>query len=149
MTMVLAVAVSILIGLVTIAFILVTGRRAARLYPAGGAEGGVSWFRPSVPFTGFLLAKYFPCARGSGIPQGREGPSVRVGAGIASVLGRNLGLSRKQVKALLTVGCADGAATHPHVPRRGRGSGTGARLLTGREKERKIGVFRGWFPTAG
>ena len=77
--------------------------------------------------TGYLLSRYFPNARGSGIPQtkaalflregfitlrtvlgkffcssvslasgialGREGPSVQVGAGIASVLGRRLGLS--------------------------------------------------------
>ena len=73
----------------------------------------------------FLLSRYFPNARGSGIPQtkfaifinngyislktvlgkflccsaslasgialGREGPSVQIGAGIASVLGRRFG----------------------------------------------------------
>jgi CIC family chloride channel protein len=151
MTMALAVCVGLLVGLVTVAFVLVTGRLAARMYPAGGA----GWRRLLVPtfgslFTGFLLAKYFPFARGSGIPQakfavmvndgyirmrtvvgkllccsislasgialGREGPSVQVGAGIASVLGRNLGLSRKQVKALLPVGCAAALAAAFNTP---------------------------------
>src|SRR6202007_2573168 len=89
---------------------------------------------------GCLLLRYFPAARGSGVPQtkaalfaregritidsvlgkffctaatlasgiplGREGPSVQVGAGIASVLGRFLGLSSEKVKSLLPVGAA-------------------------------------------
>src|SRR6185312_14989872 len=151
MSLVLAVGVGVLVGLVTVAFVLVTGRLAVRMYPAGGA----GWRRLLVPvlgslFTGVLLAKYFPFARGSGIPQakfavmvndgyirmrtvvgkllccsislasgialGREGPSVQVGAGIASVLGRNLGLSRKQVKALLPVGCAAALAAAFNTP---------------------------------
>ncbi|HVW09820.1 MAG TPA: chloride channel protein [Bryobacteraceae bacterium] len=151
MTMVLAVGVGVLVGLVTVAFILVTGRLAARMYPAGVA----GWRRILIPtlgslFTGVLLARYFPFARGSGVPQakfalmvndgfirfrtvagkllccsislasgialGREGPSVQVGAGIASMLGRNLGLSRKQVKALLPVGCAAALAAAFNTP---------------------------------
>jgi CIC family chloride channel protein len=90
--------------------------------------------------TGFLLAKYFPQVRGSGVPQteaafhvqqgvisarvplgkfltgvlcigsghsmGREGPSVQIGAGIASVLGRWLRLSPERVKNLVPVGAA-------------------------------------------
>jgi CIC family chloride channel protein len=89
---------------------------------------------------GWLLYRYFPYARGSGVPQtkaalfaregrirlstvfgkffctsatlasgiplGREGPSVQVGAGIASVLGRFLGLSTERVQSLLPVGAA-------------------------------------------
>jgi chloride channel protein, CIC family len=112
-----------------------------RLYPVGGAR----WRRLLFPVTGslsvgYLLFRYFPNARGSGVPQtkvalyahegritlrtvlgkffctsatlasgiplGREGPSVQVGAGIASVLGRLLGLRPEKVKDLLPVGVA-------------------------------------------
>src|SRR5229473_4620532 len=136
LSLVLSLVIGALVGLVVVAFILVTGRLAARMYPAGGS----GWRRILVPAlgslgTGYLLWRYFPCARGSGIPQtksalfindgrilfrtvlgkffccsaslasgialGREGPSVQVGAGLASVVARNLGLDPKQVKALV------------------------------------------------
>jgi CIC family chloride channel protein len=50
-----------LVGLVVVAFILLTGRLAARMYPAGGS----GWRRVFVPtlgslFTGYLLSRYFP-----------------------------------------------------------------------------------------
>ncbi|MBZ5623367.1 MAG: chloride channel protein [Acidobacteriia bacterium] len=140
-----------LVGLVVVAFILLTGRLAARMYPAGGS----GWRRILVPVlgslsTGYLLARYFPFARGSGIPQtkfalfindgrilfrtvlgkffccsaslasgialGREGPSVQVGAGLASVVARNLGLNPKQVKALVPAGCAAALAAAFNTP---------------------------------
>jgi len=99
---------------------------------------------------GLLLYKYFPDARGSGVPQtkaalfarggrislrtvfgkffctsatlasgiplGREGPSVQVGAGIASVLGRALGLSPEKIKALIPVGAAAAVAAAFNTP---------------------------------
>jgi chloride channel protein, CIC family len=52
----------------------------------------------------------------SGIPLGREGPSVQVGAGIASVLGRGLGLRPERVKALLPVGAAAAIAAAFNTP---------------------------------
>jgi len=52
----------------------------------------------------------------SGIPLGREGPSVQVGAGIASVLGRFLGLSTDKVKSLLPVGAAAAIAAAFNTP---------------------------------
>jgi CIC family chloride channel protein len=52
----------------------------------------------------------------SGIPLGREGPSVQVGAGIASVLGRCLGLRPEKVKALLPVGAAAAIAAAFNTP---------------------------------
>jgi len=143
--------VGALVGLVVVAFILLTGRLAARMYPPGGA----GWRRILVPTlgslsTGYLLWRYFPFARGSGIPQtkfalfinggriqfrtvlgkffccsaslasgialGREGPSVQVGAGLASVIARRLGLPPKQVKALVPVGCAAALAAAFNAP---------------------------------
>jgi CIC family chloride channel protein len=143
LALVLSMVIGALVGLVVVAFILLTGRLAAHMYPAGGA----GWRRILVPtlgslITGYLLYKYFPLARGSGIPQtraavfihdgrislrsvagkfvcccislasgiplGREGPSVYIGSGLASVIARRLGLSKAQVKWLVPVGGAGG-----------------------------------------
>ena len=66
LTLVLSLIIGALVGLVVVAFILLTGRLAARMYPSGGA----GWRRILVPaagslVTGYLLARYFPMARGS------------------------------------------------------------------------------------
>ena len=147
----LTLLIGALVGAVVVAFIVVTERFGARLYPAGGA--GLR--RVLVPIAGslgigYLLFKYFPDARGSGVPQtkaalfarggritlatvvgkffctsatlasgiplGREGPAVQVGAGIASVLGRKLGLKPDKVKALLPVGVAAAVAAAFNTP---------------------------------
>jgi CIC family chloride channel protein len=151
LSLVLSLVIGALVSLVVVAFILLTGRLAARMYPPGGS----GWRRILVPVlgslsTGYLLWSYFPFARGSGIPQtkfalfindgrisfqtvlgkffccsaslasgialGREGPSVQVGAGLASVVARNLGLSPKQVKALVPAGCAAALAAAFNTP---------------------------------
>ena len=70
LTILLSVVVGALVGLTTVAFILLTGRLSASMYPAGGA----GWRRILVPtlgslVTGWLLWRFFPFARGSGIPQ--------------------------------------------------------------------------------
>ncbi|HKM79384.1 MAG TPA: chloride channel protein [Candidatus Acidoferrum sp.] len=149
--LVLTLLIGALVGLVVVAFILITERFGARLYPAGGAH----WRRLVVPVVGslgmgYLLYRFFPNARGSGVPQtkaalyahggrislrtvfgkffctsvtlasgiplGREGPAVQVGAGIASVLGRNLGLRPEKVKALIPVGAAAAIAAAFNTP---------------------------------
>jgi CIC family chloride channel protein len=148
---VLSLVIGVVVGLTVVAFILLTGRLAARMYPANSA----AWRRVLVPtagalVSGWLLYRYFPNARGSGIPQtkfalfirngyiplktvlgkflccsislasgialGREGPSVQIGAGIASVIGRRFGLSPKNVKALVPVGCAAALAAAFNTP---------------------------------
>src|SRR6202030_2531873 len=70
LSLVLSLVIGALVGLVTVAFILLTGRLAAHMYPAGGS----GWRRILVPtlgalITGYLLVRVFPFARGSGIPQ--------------------------------------------------------------------------------
>ncbi len=149
--LVLALVIGALTGLAVVAFILLTERMGMRLYPMGGAR----WRRLLFPVAGslgigYLLYRYFPDARGSGVPQtkaalyaregritlrtvlgkffctsatlasgiplGREGPSVQVGAGIASVLGRLLGLSSEQVKNLIPVGAAAAIAAAFNTP---------------------------------
>jgi len=149
--LVLTLLIGAIVGLLVVAFILLTERVGQRLYPANGA----AWHRILFPILvslvmGYLLYRFFPNARGSGVPQtkaalyaregrislrtvlgkffctsvtlasgiplGREGPSVQVGAGIASVLGRKLGLRPEKVKALIPVGAAAAVAAAFNTP---------------------------------
>src|SRR5712692_4207667 len=149
--LILALVIGALTGLGVVAFILLTERVGMRVYPAGGAP----WRRLLFPVVGSLgvgypVFRYFPDARGSGVPQtkaalfarggvvtagtvvgkffftvatlasgiplGREGPSVQVGGGIASVLGRRLGLGPEKVKALIPVGAAAAIAAAFNTP---------------------------------
>jgi CIC family chloride channel protein len=147
----LSLVIGAVTGLAVVAFIVLTERLGMRLYPVSGAP----WRRLLFPVAGslgigYLLYRFFPNARGSGVPQtkaalyaregritlrtvvgkffctsvtlasgiplGREGPSVQVGAGIGSVLGRMLGLSNEQVKKLIPVGAAAAIAAAFNTP---------------------------------
>jgi chloride channel protein, CIC family len=147
----LTLVIGALVGLIVVAFIVVTERFGARLYPVGSAP----WRRLLVPCIGslsmgYLLYRFFPDARGSGVPQtkaalyardgritlstvvgkflctaatlacgiplGREGPAVQVGGGIASVLGRRLGLRPERVKSLIPIGAAAAIAAAFNTP---------------------------------
>ena len=147
----LTLVIGVLTGLAVVGFILVTERLGMHLYPIGSA----AWRRVLIPVLGslgmgYLLYRYFPDARGSGVPQtkaalfaregritlstvlgkffctaatlasgiplGREGPSVQVGGGIASVLGQYLGLSSERVKALIPVGASAAIAAAFNTP---------------------------------
>jgi len=149
--LILTLIIGALVGLSVVAFILLTERAGMRMYPPGGER----WRRLALPIAGslgigYLLFRYFPDARGSGVPQtkaalfardgritlstvlgkffctsatlasgiplGREGPAVQVGAGIASVLGRALGLRPEKVKALIPVGTAAAIAAAFNTP---------------------------------
>jgi CIC family chloride channel protein len=149
--LVLTLVIGAVVGLVIVAFIVITERLGHHLYP----EHGHALLRLLIPVagalvSGHLLYRFFPKARGSGIPQtktalyaergrislrtvigrfvcssttlasgialGREGPSVHLGAGIASVLGRRFGLSEDKVKSLLPVGAAAALAAAFNTP---------------------------------
>src|SRR5271169_5403890 len=149
--LILSILIGALTGLVVVAFIVLTERLGMRLYPVGSA----AWRRVLIPVAGslgmgYLLFRYFPDARGSGVPQtkaalfardgvitldtvigkffctsatlasgiplGREGPSVQVGAGLASVLGRRLGLRAEHLKSLIPVGSAAAIAAAFNTP---------------------------------
>lgn len=149
--LILTLVIGALVGLAVVAFILVTERFALGLFPPGGAH----WRSLLIPVIGsltmgFFLFRYFPMARGSGVPQakaalfarngyislrtvfgkffctagtiasgiplGREGPSVQVGGGIASVLGRWVGLRPEKVKELIPVGTAAAIAAAFNTP---------------------------------
>jgi CIC family chloride channel protein len=90
LALVLSLLIGALVGLVVVAFILLTGRIAARMYPPGGS----GWRRVIVPtlgslVTGYLLYRYFPQARGSGIPQTKAALFIRDGRiSFRTVLGK-------------------------------------------------------------
>ena len=145
----LALVISALVGLVVVAFVATTERMSKILLSASG------WQRFTSPVIGSLLAgwllfRFFPDSRGSGIPQtrvalvlnkgiihfrtvvgkficssitlasgialGREGPSVQIGAGIASSFARRLGLSEQHVRSLIPVGTAAAVAAAFNTP---------------------------------
>src|SRR5215469_13123591 len=149
--LVLSLVIGAITGLAVVAFILLTEHVGMRLYPPAAAH----WRRILFPVVGsasmgYLLFRYFPNARGSGVPQtkaalyardgrillrtvlgkffctsatlasgiplGREGPSVQVGAGIGSVLGRFVGLRPDRVKKLIPVGAAAAIAAAFNTP---------------------------------
>src|SRR5438270_344107 len=86
----LTLVIGALVGLVVVAFIVLTGNLGARMYPPDGAP----WRRLVVPIlgtlgTGYLLYRYFPFARGSGIPQTKAALFVREGPiRLRTVLGK-------------------------------------------------------------
>jgi CIC family chloride channel protein len=90
LALVLSVVVGSLTGLVVVAFVLLTGRLAAHAYPPGGS----GWRRLLIPaagslITGLLLYRYFPLARGSGIPQTRAALFIHDGRiSMRSVVGK-------------------------------------------------------------
>ncbi|MEO5820593.1 MAG: chloride channel protein [Vicinamibacteraceae bacterium] len=151
LTLLLSLLIGTLVGLTIVAFILLTGHLSARMYPADAP----AWRRLFVPVVGslvsaFLLVRYFPLARGSGIPQtkfalfvgdgviglrtvvgkfvcccttlasgialGREGPSVHIGAGLASLIGQRIGLSEARIKELIPLGGSAALAAAFNTP---------------------------------
>ena len=74
-------------------------------------QGGMIPLR--VPLGKFLMGVL--CV-GSGHSMGREGPSVQIGAGLASVIGRWVGLPAHRVRELVPVGAAGALAAAFNTP---------------------------------
>ena len=70
-----------------------------------------------IPFN-TVIGKFITCALaiGSGQSLGPEDPSLQIGAGIASALGRRLRLSREKVRLIAPVGAAAGLAAAFNSP---------------------------------
>lgn len=70
-----------------------------------------------IPFS-TAVGKFFMCALaiGSGQSLGPEDPSLQIGAGVASALGRRLRLSREKLRLLAPVGAAAGLAAAFNAP---------------------------------
>ena len=145
----LALVISAVVGLIVVAFLAVTERLGHALAAAGPLQRFLSPLIGSL-VGGLLLFRFFPDARGSGIPQtrvalilqngyislrtvigkficssislgsgvalGREGPSVQIGAWIASVAGRRLGLSENHIRWLIPAGSAAAVAAAFNTP---------------------------------
>ncbi len=149
--LILTIVIGALAGLAVVAFILLTERLGARLYPPnvsvlrrflapvlgslivgyvlirffadsqgnGVIQTRVAFFSPNARISLHSIIGKFVCTSTTlacGIPLGPEGPSVAVGAGIASVLGRRLGLSTERVRSLIPVGAAAAIAAAFNTP---------------------------------
>jgi CIC family chloride channel protein len=147
----LALLVGAVVGLTIVCFMVLieyVGRLLFPLYASGLRRLLIPAAGSAV--TGYLLFRFFPAARGSGIPQtkvalvfeggfitlktvigrffcsaaalatgialGREGPSVQIGAGIASVVGRRIGFPQRRVRALIPVGAAAAVSAAFNTP---------------------------------
>jgi CIC family chloride channel protein len=139
------------VGLLVVTFIAVTHGLERLIYsPSAPRWRGLAAPIATTLVVGYLLYRYFPDARGSGVPQtkaalfarqgyislrtvvgkflcasttlasgialGREGPAVQMGAGLASVLGRTLGLPREKARMLVPVGAAAALAAAFNTP---------------------------------
>ena len=138
-----------MVGLTVVAFVAITERMGKVLLHADAPQRFLAPLAGSL-VGGWLLYRFFPEARGSGIPQtrfalvlqngvigfrtvigkflcssislgsgvalGREGPSVHIGAGIASLAGRRLGLKEEHLRSLIPVGTAAAVAAAFNTP---------------------------------
>jgi len=149
--LVLAILVGVLAGLSAVLFSVSIEQVSRRLFGLAPSRARLFLIPPIVSVaTGILLAKVFPDARGSGVPQtesayhlaggqiparvpigkfitgvlcigsghsmGREGPSVQIGAGLASTIGRWLQVSPQRVRELVPVGAAGALAAAFNTP---------------------------------
>jgi chloride channel protein, CIC family len=100
-----------------VAFLIQKFFLAARSSGVNQTKAAVYVFDGYVPFR-TVIGKFLTCslAIGSGQSLGPEDPSLQMGAGIASALGRRLKLSRDKLRLLAPVGAAAGLAAAFNAP---------------------------------
>jgi chloride channel protein, CIC family len=105
-----------LAGLV-VAFLVQKFFPAARGSGVNQTKAAVYIFDGFIPFS-TVIGKFLACslAIGSGQSLGPEDPSLQMGAGIASELGRHLRLSRDRLRLIAPVGAAAGLAAAFNAP---------------------------------
>ena len=110
------IVVPVVVGLV-VAFLVQRFFLAARGSGVNQTKAAVYVFDGYVPFR-TVIGKFLTCslAIGSGQSLGPEDPSLQMGAGIASALGRRLKLSRDKLRLLAPVGAAAGLAAAFNAP---------------------------------
>lgn len=102
---------------------LVGGFLLAKVVP-GVRGSGVPQTKAAFHLAGGVIPAHVPIGKfvtgvlciGTGQSMGREGPSVQIGAGLASLIGRWLHLSPRRVRDLVPVGCAGALAAAFNTP---------------------------------
>src|ERR1035438_5730911 len=102
---------------------LIAGYLLLRVFPDARGSGIPQTKAALIAGGGYIslktvLGKFFCCSlsRGGGIALGREGPSVQIGAGVASFLARRAGLGKREIQALVPIGAAAALAAAFNTP---------------------------------
>jgi CIC family chloride channel protein len=102
---------------------LIAGYLLLRVFPDARGSGIPQTKAALIAGGGYIsvktvLGKFFCCSLslGGGIALGREGPSVQIGAGVASFLARTAGLEKREVQALVPIGAAAALAAAFNTP---------------------------------
>ncbi|MBZ5514735.1 MAG: chloride channel protein [Acidobacteriia bacterium] len=110
------VLVPVVIGLV-VAFLVMHFFPRVRGSGVNQTKAAMYIYAGFIPFN-TVIGKFLTCALaiGSGQSLGPEDPSLQIGAGIASALGRRLRLTRQKVRLIAPVGAAAGLAAAFNSP---------------------------------
>lgn len=102
---------------IVVALLVIYAFRRARGSGVNQTKAAVYVFDGHIPFR-TVIGKFVTCALaiGSGQSLGPEDPSLQMGAGIASTLGRSLRLSREKQRLLAPIGAAAGLAAAFNAP---------------------------------
>ena len=105
------------IGGLVVAFLVIKFFPRARGSGVNQTKAAVYIYDGFIPFN-TVIGKFICCALaiGTGQSLGPEDPSLQMGAGIASALGRRLRLSREKVRLIAPVGAAAGLAAAFNAP---------------------------------